>query len=183
MLSKTKKITFITVVSVAALSVTCYLCRKEIVASMKAYYLGRVMVAADEFGQHLGTVDEVEVLALAETTRDDLPDTFHGDLGFRAATAARRTIRDAELDRLLKVWRFLPVGHQYRSLCFQPHYALRFRRGGSLLFETVLCWKCGTYTLPAGVFGTTEYGFDSSSKDAQELLELLTEFTSHPPKS
>lgn len=141
------------------------------------------MVAADEFGQHLGPVDEVEILALAPTTRDDLPDTYHGDLGYRASAVARRTIRNDELDRLIDVWRFLPVGHQYRSLCFQPHYALRFRHRGAMVFETVLCWKCGTYTLPAGVFGATEYGFDPSSKGAQELLQLLTEFTPHSPKS
>jgi hypothetical protein len=58
-------------------------------------------------------------------------------------------------------------------MCHNPIYALRFRQHGKLLFETTVCWECHNYTIPLGIFGPAEYGFNSDAKDAQLLLQIL----------
>ncbi|MBN8422256.1 MAG: hypothetical protein J0L73_25300 [Verrucomicrobia bacterium] len=160
-----------------------YLSRNFWIKTVRAYYLGRVTLASEELGRNLPAVDEVEILALGGEVAECTPDSFSPDLGPPVGTISRRSVRGAEAAQLASVWRGIDFDRHYAALCFSPYYALRFRHQGRLVLETAVCWHCSTYTLPAGVFGHVEYGFDSKGTEAQTLLAALTQLCPHPPTS
>lgn len=168
-------------IAVGALGVG-YLYRESLRSTLRAYYLGRAIVASEEFGRDLPEVDEIEVLALGEAGTPGSPDTFYGDMGGSFGTVARQKLSGAEAERIAAIWRSLPTGHQFGALCHHPYYALRFRRNRRLILETSICWTCSNYALPLGLLGTTHFGFGAKSEQGQELFKVLSEYVPHPAK-
>lgn len=142
----------------------------------RAYFLGLVEIRAEESGFRLPDVDEIEVIALAGPTSDSTP---QGDsiLGYRVH--AHATLRGDESAKVAELWRSLRRGREFSGMCHDPGYALRFHHNGKLVFETTVCWACHNFTLPIGILGRFEYGFDAESTDSKALLELLQ---SHAPQ-
>lgn len=165
------------------LSLVVYMTRDFWITSLRAYYFGRVYLASEEFGRHLPPVDEIEILALEGEVAEGTPDSFLPDLGPPVGTISRHTIRGADAEQMADIWRGIDFDRHYAALCFSPYYALRFRHQGRLILETSVCWHCSTYTLPVGIFGSAQYGFDAKSKEAQELLATLGQLCPHPPAS
>jgi len=168
---------------VVVLGLFVYLTRDFWVTTLRSYFIGRTYVAAQEFGRFLPPVDEIEILALGGAVPDDTPDSFPPDLGDRLGTVNRHTIHGPEAEQLASIWRDIDFDRHFAGLCHQPYYALRFRHHGKLILETSVCWKCSTYTVPAGIFGHTYYGFDSKSELGQKLLSTLTQYAPHPQAS
>ena len=168
---------------IVALSLVAYLTRGFWLTTLRAYFIGRTYLASEEFGRFLPAVDEVEILALGGEVADGTPDSFPPDIGPRLGTVSRQTVRGAEAEEIASIWRDIYFDRHFASLCHQPFYALRFSYHGKLILETSVCWKCSTYTLPVGIFGHIEYGFDSKSETAQKLLSTLSEYPPHPPTS
>ena len=166
---------------IIALSLFVYLTRGFWLTTLRAYFIGRTYLAGEEFGRYLPAVDEVEILALGGEVADGTPDSFPPDIGPRLGTVARQTVRGAEAEQIASLWRDIYFDRHFAALCHQPFYALRFRHHGKLILETSVCWHCSTYTLPVGIFGHTEYGFDAESKEAQKLLSTLSQYAPHPP--
>jgi hypothetical protein len=125
-------------------------------------------------------VDEVEILALGGEAGDGQPDSFPPDIGPRLGTVNRRTVRGADAESIRGIWRSISFDRHFAAICHQPFYALRFRHRGKLVLETSVCWECSTYTIPIPVFGSTYYGFDAKSEEAQKLLATLTQYAPHP---
>jgi hypothetical protein len=66
-----------------------------------------------------------------------------------------------------------------------PVYGLQFKRKGQIYFQTSVCWECSGYTLPVSAFGKVhivQNGFESKSKGAQKLLEILEKHLPLPPE-
>lgn len=163
-----------------ALALAVYLTRGFWFTTLRAYFIGRTYLASEEFGPRLSVVDEVEILALGGEVAVGTTDSFSPDIGPPTGTVARRTVRGAEAEAIASLWRDIRFDQSFAALCHQPHYALRFRSHGKLVFETSVCWKCSTYSLPVGIFGHTLYGFDAKSDQAQKLLSTLTQYAPHP---
>ena len=152
-----------------------YLTQDFLSEQFRAYILGSIEIEAEKTGLYLPEVDEVEVISLG--------DLKHNGQGFVEGRISdynilgQTVLRGDDAKKASELWRWIPRGRQYMDLCFQPAYALRFKKDNKLLLETSVCWGCHIYTLPFGPFGrwgcTTEYGFDADSKNAQELLNLL----------
>jgi hypothetical protein len=157
-----------------------YLSRDFWFRTLRAYYLGRVQMAGEEYGELLPEVDEVEILALGGTVPEGTPDSFPGDLNTYCRTLNRHTIRGAEAQSLAGLWRSLTF-RQVFSLCHDPYYGLRFRHRGELILETSICWKCSNVSLPVGFFPRTTYGFDAKAEFGQRLLSTLSDYAPHPP--
>ena len=141
---------------------------------LRAYFIGRVEIQAEKTGMFLPEADEVEVILLG-----DLKNPDHGfeeeDLS-EYSVLGQTVLRGDDAKKANDCWKWMPRGRQYGALCFQPAYALRFKKDNKLLLETAVCWHCSIYTMPL-TFGfwnfPVEYGFDAHSKAAQDLLNLL----------
>lgn len=144
---------------------------------MRTYLLGMVEVRAEESGHLLPEVDEIEVIAL-----DAYAVTATADTALGHPVSRRSTLRGADAVKVAGLWRYLRRGRGFSAMCHNPVYVLRFRQRGRLLLETSVCWRCHNYTLPVGIFGRTQYGFDSEREDARSLFELLQSFVPLPKK-
>jgi hypothetical protein len=144
--------------------------RSFLLRQVRAYGIGLIEVTAEELGQMLPEVDEIEVVSLdlSPSSSGLSADTV---LGYRVH--ARATVRGAECAKIAELWRYQRRGRDYSGMCHMPGYALRFRQQGKLIFETTVCWRCHNYSLPIGIFGQTYYGFDVETKQSKELLETL----------
>jgi hypothetical protein len=136
----------------------------------RAYYLGRVELAALEC-QNLPTdVDTVEIFTFTDGARDD-KEGFVGDTPL--TTFSHKELTGKEAKEVVGLWGKFIIGREFQALCFDPAYGLRFKRKGQVLFQTAVCWECSGFTVEAPPFGIVQYGFDSKSKSAQELLQNL----------
>jgi hypothetical protein len=163
------------------LAVFVYFTREFWLTTLRSYYIGRTYVAAEEYGRFLPAVDEVEILALAGEAAGGQPDSFPPDIGPRIGTVNRHTVRGADAESIRGIWRSISFDRHFAAICHQPYYALRFRHHGKLILETSVCWECSTYTIPIPIFGSTQYGFDAKSEEAQKLLATLAQYAPHPP--
>jgi hypothetical protein len=118
-------------------------------------------------------VDEIEVMSLG-----DLDDTSpNGPERIEHYTIVRRaTLYGEDAKKAAELWRHIRRGTEFSAVCHNPAYALRFRQGGKLIFETTVCWECHNFTIPVGIPEPVVYGFDAESKEAQSLLQLLQSF-------
>jgi hypothetical protein len=136
----------------------------------RIYILGLLDVRSEEYGISLPDADEVDVMTLGDESGPALPGTNYIQ-GY--PITGRTVLMGDDAMHVVKLWRFIPRSDSFLSLCFNPVYGLQFRQRGKLLFETVVCWHCSTYTIPMPFFGTAEYGFEAGSEDAQALLHFL----------
>ena len=137
---------------------------------LRIYILGLEEVRAEEYGYRLPEVDEIEVMALAA----GWPTAPNGSDQVAGYPVTGRTVLRAEdAGNVAGLWRSIRRGREFSAMCHEPVYALRFRQHGTLLFETTICWHCHNYTIPFGILGRSEYGFDSQSEKAQALLAFL----------
>lgn len=76
----------------------------------------------------------------------------------------------AELEEFLGLWELQEPDLRQQALCHQAAYGFRLYRGGRLVGETSVCWKCSNYyvTVYPGVAGW--YGFAADSGAGQALL-------------
>jgi hypothetical protein len=140
---------------------------------IRAYCIGRLEIQAEKSGRYLPETDEVEVILLGGLKNTQ--GFVETDLS-EYSVLGQTTLRGDDAKKASDCWRWMPRGRQYGALCFQPAYALRFKKDNKLLLETAVCWHCSIYTMPLTVgFWNfpVEYGFDSRSKAAQDLLNLL----------
>jgi hypothetical protein len=174
---KLKKRLLVSSIVCALLLVAGFCSRDFWTEQFQIYLMGLITYRSYEFGINLPDVDEIEVIALGAPkgagSGDDVEDY---------TIASQTVLRGDDAQKVARIWRFLQRGECFVSLCHNPIYALRFRQQGKLIFETTICWHCHTYTIPMGVFGTTEYGFDSDSGDAQLLLQILESHVPLPGK-
>lgn len=136
----------------------------------RAYVLGKIELAAERYQNLPGDIDTVEIYTLEENTNGN-PYGFTGDS--KIGTIAHKTLIGADAQQVAKLWGKFRVGREFQDMCFEPAYGLQFKEKGKIYFQTSVCWHCSGYTLPIPPFGTTEYGFDAESQDAQELLKTL----------
>ena len=163
------------------LVLTVYLTRDFWFTTLRAYFIGRTYIAGEEYGRNLPDVDEIEIFALGGEAAERDPDSFPRDIGARLGTVNRHTVRGDEAKSIARIWRHIYFDRHFGALCHDPFYALRFRHHGKLVLETSICWHCSNVTLPVGVFGRTEYGFDAKSEEGQKLLSTLSQYAPHPP--
>jgi hypothetical protein len=83
-------------------------------------------------------------------------------------------LSESDSQRAAELWRQLPLDEMYR--CHTPSFGLRFVRGGEVIVQASVCFKCNN------IFGDQRgenicYVFDSQSPVAQELLQLCREAT------
>lgn len=145
------------------------------VAQLRVYLFGLIEVRSDQFGHQLPDADEVEVMSLG---RPDFSAPDGPAYVEHYAIAGRSALRGEDAAKVVELWRSLRRGRGFAAMCHDPIYALRFRQQGKLLYETTICWHCHSYTIPWGVLGHGQYGFDADREDAQDLLRFLK---SHVP--
>jgi len=153
----------------------------------KIYIWGSIEVAADKYGWHLPkSIDSVEVFTLSSNV--DAADTngFCGDYPEPYATISHATLTGTNAARVIELWRSQVPGRNFQAMCFEPAYGLQFKQNGKIYFQTAVCWHCSGYTLPVYVFAIkhiVENGFDSKSKNGQQLLLTLESILPLPPPS
>lgn len=150
--------------------------------TIRAYGIGRVYIAGQDYGRWLPPVDEIEILALGGAVSEGTPDSFQADMGAYRGTINRRTIRGVEAEAIAALWRDIDFDMHYGSMCHHPYYALRFRHRGKLVLETSVCWGCKNVTVPV-LFMNVHYGFDAKGVEGQKLLAELTRYAPHPEES
>ena len=148
--------------------------------TLRSYAIGRVYDAGRNFGKFLPEPDEVEILALGGSVPKGTLNSFATDFGDQFGTVNQATVRDAEAHELAGLWRATTFNSFLADNCHLPIYALRFRSKGLLISEVSICWKCGTWMMPIGGMGRSEFGFDPRSEPAQQLLAGLTRHAPHP---
>lgn len=169
------------VLAVALLGLGLYLTADSWVPAAGEHVQKWLADRQQSLGPNLPAVDEVEILALDGLKLSTAADSYPVGVGERSGVLARRTVRGEEAGRIAAHWRGQSFQREY-SLCFDPHYALRFRHQGRLVFETAICWHCHGYTMRMGWLPPILMGFDAKSDEAQRLLTLLTELLPHPPE-
>jgi hypothetical protein len=76
---------------------------------------------------------------------------------------------DERVHEVLGLVAALPEAERMR--CFLPAYAIRLRRGRTVLAEVAFCFQCHNgLLLTPGIADTDMFTFDPDSKPAQELL-------------
>lgn len=149
------------------------------IGQLRIYLLGMLEVRADEFGYRLPDVDEVQIMGL----RGDDAVASNDENHFESyLVLGHAVLHGDDATKITNLWRSLRRSRGFSAMCHDPVYALRFRQRGKVIFETTICWKCHNYTIPMGLFGRTEYGFDSDRSDAQTLFTLLQSFVPLPKK-
>lgn len=164
---------------IVALTVFVYLTRGFWITTIRSYFIGRIHIAALDYGRFLPAVDKVEILALRGKVPKGTPDSFPPDIGASLGTVNRQTIRGGKAEEIADLWRGIEFSDHFAAICHQPFYAIRFRHHGKLILETSVCWNYSTYMVPV-FLGNVPYGFDSKSEKAQELLAMLTRYAPHP---
>ncbi len=146
----------------------------------RAYYLGRVEVAAINYQRLPEDIDTVEIFTLGDGPNADDGQGFVGDMPLR--TLGHKILTGNDAKEVVSLWGSYLIGREFQDLCFEPAYGLQFKRKGHILFQTAVCWECSGFTLPVPPFGTVQYGFDAKSKRAQELLQTLEHHLPLPPE-
>jgi hypothetical protein len=152
---------------------------------LRAYYLGKIQVAAENFQRMPEEIDAVEVFTLSSSQNLNDTNGFYGDYDEPIGTLEHTTLTGVNAKEISELWGAFPVGQQLQSMCFNPVYGLQFKRKGQIYFQTSVCWECSGYTLPVSIFGKThiaQNGFESKSKGAQKLLEALKKYLPLPPE-
>ena len=88
-----------------------------------------------------------------------------------------------QLKEFLGHWRALTPHYGGGAMCHDPVYGFRFYKGLFVTKQTTMCWHCSNFCVDAGLLGTGCFGFDSKSKEGQELLihcNKLLPFTHKP---
>lgn len=144
---------------------------------LEAYALGRIELTAVRYQFLPDDIDTVEVFTL----KDDPNGNAYGFKGdFNLGTVGHKTLAGPDAKKIVDLWGRFSVGRELQAMCFQPVYGLQFKRRGKVYFQTAVCWECSGYTLSVPPYGTVQYGFDSKSDDAQELLKTLENYLPLP---
>jgi hypothetical protein len=170
---------------ILCISVIFYLTRSFWHEQMHTYYLGKVEVTAQYYQRLPEDIEKVEVFILSDSQTSDDTNGFFGDFDQPLNTLAHKTLTGDDAKKVVELWGAFPIGRQLQSMCFNPVYGLQFKRNGKIYFQTSVCWECSGYTLPVSIFGKThiiQYGFESKSKGAQNLLAILEKLLPLPPK-
>lgn len=114
------------------------------------------------------SLPQVDLVEIVDVSRCD-----RSADGFFAAAAsspcAQLSRNDGEAATAL--WRTLPLGEPMR--CHLPPYLIRFHRGGALVLEASLCWRCNNASGRTNSGERFGFAFDGKSDPARELLALL----------
>jgi hypothetical protein len=202
-----KRRVFIVLCIFFCLAVFAYLTKTFWRQQLRIYILGRIEVAAEDYGIRLPQdIDAVEVFTLGYNPNRNNTNGFVGDYApcgtsqrkplsgiidissalpseVPIGTLGHKTLTKDDAAEVVDLWRHLPVGRDFQAMCFDPVYGLQFKRKGNIYFQTSVCWDCSGYTLPIPPFGTVQYGFDAKSKEAQKLLKVLEHELPLPPVS
>jgi hypothetical protein len=161
---------------IICLGILIFLTRNFWHEQLRAYYLGKIQVTAEHFQNLPNDIDTVEVFTLSDSQNLDDTNGFFGDFDGTIGTLEHKTLIGADAKEIVDSWGAFPVGPELQAMCFMPVYGLEFKRKGKIYFQTSVCWECSGYTLPVSIFGKThvvQNGFESKSKGAQKLLEIL----------
>lgn len=174
-----KRRTLIALGVLGSLALAFYLSRNFWLRQARAYALGRIVVASEDYGRNLPAIDTVEVFTLDDASVDHTQG-FLGVFFTPKGTRGHKTLIGQDAQTVSELWRHLRFGHEYAALCFSPVYGLQFKQGGQIIFQTSVCWDCSGYTLPVTPFGATGNGFDSHSPNALKLFEVLEQHVPLP---
>ena len=113
----------------------------------------------------LPDVTAVHVVALSGVRRKHVSKYMDA-----AVEAPYLWIAGKSAQRLAKLWRRLPSGHQRR--CHMPRIGLRFLSGEEVICQGSICWKCHN------IYGDVDgahfcYEFDANAKPSITLLSEI----------
>ena len=131
----------------------------------------------------LPQVEKVVILNLGGTLKGTVSNYVSlGELDIKPAFAfsiyATVEVEGAEASEIAELWRKLPHAEQMR--CHVPPYGLRFYRGGQMILEASVCWRCNNIWTRAENHESV-YTFDSSAEVSQRLLARLHEIAGRNP--
>lgn len=117
-------------------------------------------------------IDTVEVFTLEDNPNGNSYG-FAGDVDSPVGTVGHKTLTENDAKKIANLWGQFPIGRKFQAMCFEPVYGLQFKRKGNVYFQTSVCWHCAAFTVSVPFVGTEQYGFNSKSDGAQELLTML----------
>ncbi len=171
--------------AILCLGVFAYFTKHFWLDQWRAYYLGRIEVAAQHYQDLPEDIDTVEVFTLSDEANSGDTNGFYGDYNLPIGTLQHKTLTGTDAKEVVNLWAAFPVGRELQAMCFEPVYGLQFKQKGRVYFQTSVCWECSGYTLPVSLFGTirtVQNGFESKSDGAQKLLEVLERNLPLPPE-
>jgi hypothetical protein len=63
---------------------------------------------------------------------------------------AEKSIRGADAEKLAALWRSRGLTDAFRTLCFEPHHVVEFRKDGSKVADLAVCFMCDNVAIPLG---------------------------------
>ena len=90
------------------------------------------------------------------------------------------SLSGSHLEAFLDLWRHQQPSFYSQAMCFEPVYGFTLYKGAEVVTETKLCWECSGFFVPVWPFMGGEYGFDSRSKTAKELLAFCDSRLPYP---
>ena len=118
--------------------------------------------ARERVAKSIAATDEIRVYLLDPAFEPAGLESFPmpEDYGWeKTGVHGQKTLVGEPMTRLRDLWSaILSEVEGLQARCHYPIHGIRFLGGGSVLFETSLCWVCNNYYLVDGV--TAEIGFD-----------------------
>jgi hypothetical protein len=121
-------------------------------------------------------ITKVKVYRLGEMSKTYAGDTFP-ILPYNTAAKIEGVaeVEGESLEIFKEMWRGMSPGYSYQALCHEPVFAVEFFEGNDRVFRTSICWHCSNFYVEVFPGMATWYGFDSSSKGAQDVLKYFEE--------
>ena len=138
----------------------------DILAGSKAQKDHLSRPARERVAKSIAATDEIRVYLLDPVFEPTGLEPFPMPEHYRWAKTGvhgQNTLVGEPMTRLRDLWSaILSEAEGWPAGCHYPIHGLRFLGGGSVLFETSLCWVCNNYYVVDGV--TTVIGFDKVAR-------------------
>jgi hypothetical protein len=113
------------------------------------------------YTKRLPSVDKVELLKIGSTNEG----------GEILSIAATKVVEDTQARTIARKWRSQAFDLNYRAMCHEPPYAIRFFSRGKVVLYASICWACSNIVILEPV--VSGQGFKSDSRAANNLLRIF----------
>ena len=147
----------------------------------RALHIGRIEVAAQNYGVFLPKVDQVDLFAFGRGATNSGQKAFQVSYakGERFDVTNHITLTGEGAESFAEKWRKLRFYWGDASLCYEPGFGMRFSRNSKILFETAVCLTCSDFCLPTKG-GPALCGFESRSPRTAAFSNAVAEIFSVP---
>ncbi len=146
------------------------------------YYNHAETASLAAFTQHSREITAVEVLRLSDTADSGPAGSYRVRIdGSRRGIVSRQTLTGSQASDLVHVWGSVRLSSDYRALCHEPGFVLRFLAGQRCLFEVAVCLMCENASWQSSPFTASVRGMIPTSFDKNSGTDALKKFLTQLP--